>query len=288
MLKRNSNLIVKLYLIAVFGILIICIASAGNTEQVAESTYGSRYEQTCEPEEESDENSESHSSIVNVLIDTPKLYSEIVYEIYYGPEPTEVFLNTAVDAIKNLEKINYSKYTSEAAADMIDELSRLKEIESKVLSDLDRYLIWEKEYYYAAKVWEYFMQRDYGEAVTIAILGNMMVETGGGTLCLEPTAYNKTGNYYGLCQWSQVYYPEAKDLPFEHQLEYLEGTMAYEFNTFGYLYKPGFTYEDFLAMTDPVEAARVFAIVYERCADWSVPLRSEAAKIAFDYFNLNL
>ena len=124
-------------------------------------------------------------------------------------------------------------YTCEAAFEMTNELNRLREIESKMSSDLNHYLIWEDEHYYATKVWEYFRQRGFNNEVTCAIIGNMMIETSGGSLDLIPNIYSPSGNYYGLCQWSQKYYPETKDLPFEYQLDYLLGSMPWEFNTFG-------------------------------------------------------
>jgi hypothetical protein len=122
--------------------------------------------------------------------------------------------------------------------------------------------------------------------VTCGIIGNMMIETSGGTLDLKPYIYSPSGNYYGLCQWSQKYYPGTKDLPFEHQLDYLLGSMPWEFNTFGKNYKTGFKYEDFLKMTDPAEAALAFAKSYERCCPASYEMRQEAAIKAYNYFNL--
>ena len=147
---------------------------------------------------------------------------------------------------------------------------------------------WEEEYYYATKTWEYLRQRNFSQAATCGIIGNMMIETSGGTLDLKPNIYSPSGNYYGLCQWSLKYYPGSKDLPFEHQLDYLLGTMPWEFNTFGWLYKKGFTFEDFIALEDPEEAALIFAKVYERCSSASYKLRQEAALKASSYFNLEL
>jgi hypothetical protein len=145
---------------------------------------------------------------------------------------------------------------------------------------------WEEEYYYATNVWKYLRQRGFSQEVTCGIIGNMMIETSGGTLDLKPYIYSPSGNYYGLCQWSQKYYPGTKDLPFEHQLDYLLGSMPWEFNTFGKNYKTGFKYEDFLKMTDPAEAALAFAKSYERCGPASYEMRQEAAIKAYNYFNL--
>ena len=168
-----------------------------------------------------------------------------------------------------------------------DEITRLEEIELKVISDLSHYLTWEKEYYYAAKVWEYLRQRNFNQAVTCSIIGNMMIETSGGSLDLKPNIYSPSGNYYGLCQWSQKYYPGTKDLPFEYQLDYLLGSMPWEFNTFGKNYQNNFKYEDFLNMSNVEEAALAFAKAYERCGPASHEMRQKAALEAYKYFDLN-
>lgn len=161
----------------------------------------------------------------------------------------------------------------------------VSELEDNYLTKIQK---WEEEYYYATAVWKYLRQRNFSQEVACGIIGNMMVETSGGTLGLKPNIYSHSGNYYGLCQWSQKYYPGTKDLPFEHQLDYLLGSMPWEFNTFGWLYKEGFVYEDFLKIDDPSEAALAFAKSYERCGSASYALRQEAAIKAYNYFNLEV
>ncbi len=270
MLKRNIDLIVKLILIALFIILVIIISIAAKGEQAVKSNY--------EP---------VSNNTRNILIDTPQLYSELEYTIYYDQEPTEELLNKIRIAIKKLESIDKAYYTCRATIEMSDELNRLKEIESKVLSDLSHYLVWEEAHYYATKVWEYFRQRGFNNEITCAIIGNMMIETSGGSLDLKPNIYSPSRNYYGLCQWSQKYYPETRDMSFEQQLDYLLDSMPWEFNTFGKNYKSGFKYEDFLTLTDTAEAALAFAKSYERCGPASYDMRQEAAIKAYEYFDLD-
>lgn len=143
---------------------------------------------------------------------------------------------------------------------------------------------WEEEHYYATKVWEYLRQKGFSQEVTCAIIGNMMIETSGGSLDLNPMIYSPSGNYYGLCQWSKKYYPEAHGLSFDQQLEFLLNNIKWEINTFGKCYEEGFKYEDFLNMTDPAEAALAFAKSYERCSSVSYEMRQEAALLAYEYF----
>ena len=145
----------------------------------------------------------------------------------------------------------------------------------------------EEEHYYAAKVWEYLIQEGFSQEITCAIIGNMMIETSGGSLDLKPNIYSPSGNYYGLCQWSKKYYPEAHGLSFEQQLEFLLNNIEWEINTFGKCYKEDFKYEDFLNMTDVEDAALAFAKSYERCGPASYEMRQEAAVVAYKYFNLN-
>lgn len=146
---------------------------------------------------------------------------------------------------------------------------------------------WEEEYYYATKVWEYLRQKGFSQEVTCAIIGNMMIETSGGSLNLNPTIYSPSGTYYGLCQWSKEFCPNAHGLSFEQQLDYLVETMPREFNTFGWIYEEDFEYEDFLKMTNPAEAALAFAKSYERCGPASYEMRQEAAEKAYEYFDLS-
>jgi hypothetical protein len=205
--------------------------------------------------------------------------------IWYNSDITEIVIGQPLKAsyganygLKMLEK-----HLSQGSSEQSEEQNM---IEPVATSDSERYKTWEEEHFYAAKVFQYFMQRDFTKETTCAIIGNMMIETSGGTLDLKPEIYSKSGNYYGLCQWSMKYYPEARDLPFEQQLDYLLGTMPWEFNTFGWLYEEGFDYEDFTKMSDPEEAALAFAKVYERCGPASYELRKNAATEAYEYFDL--
>ena len=153
---------------------------------------------------------------------------------------------------------------------------------------LEKIKKWEEQYYYATNIWKYLRQRNFSQAATCGIIGNMMIETSGGSLALKPYVYSPSGNYYGLCQWSKKYCSGAFELPFEYQLDYLLGTMPWELSTFGWLYKENFNYEDYITMTDPAEAALAFAKTYERCDPVSYSLRQKAAEKAYEYFDLSL
>lgn len=206
-----------------------------------------------------------------------------------------IFILRGADTVNAQSEGLATKYTANYDTDITKEylaqiqasIAELEELESRVASDLAHYVAWEEEYYYATKTWSYLRQRGFNQAVTCGIIGNMMIETSGGTLDLKPNIYSPSGNFYGLCQWSRKYYPSAHGLPFDYQLDYLLGSMQWEFNTFGKYYKEDFSYEDFLKITDPSEAALAFAKVYERCGPASYEMRQEAAKKAYEYFDLN-
>lgn len=222
------------------------------------------------------------------LITTPILFSEFDYVVTYditSNNDLSMVINSALLQLN--DAISSGAYTAAACESMTQEALRLKDIVTKLELNIVKIASWETEYYYAAKTWEYFISRGYNEAVISAIIGNMMVETAGGTLNLRPNAYSASGNYYGLCQWSLSNRPGLANLSFEKQLEYLESDLASQFNTFGKRYYSGFNYESFLSMDDPAKAAIAFAKVYERCASFSYAKRERAAIKAYDYFNID-
>lgn len=79
----------------------------------------------------------------------------------------------------------------------------------------EKWNIKELEYPIASKVWLTLVEAGYNDQVIAGIIGNMMVECGGQTLNLKPTA--KTSYYYGVCQWSRSY-SEVWDINLEYQL----------------------------------------------------------------------
>ena len=223
---------------------------------------------------------------VAILNNEPLLFPEIDYVASYDINFYNNLLDSIQSGLSKLKEAAVSEgYTAEAYEAMQDEINRLEVIEVKIKSNVARMNIWESDYYYATKVWNFLIDQGYNEAVVSGIIGNMMVETSGGTLYLKPFEYNPSGDYYGLCQWSLHYHPTIADMSFDQQLEYLMTTIEEEFNTFGNCYTNGFTYEDFLEMTDPEDAARAFAAVYERCGSGSYSLRAEAAVRAYRYFS---
>ena len=235
------------------------------------------------------------------LIDVPLAFPELEYK---DLNDADNLLNRIDASIKELKAaLNTNDYTPEAYKLMEQELTRLRELEKEIKTDLNNQVVVEDtptynsnnsnnssydipdgEYYYATKTWEYFKQKGYNDAVISGIIGNMMIEAGGCTLNLQPHIYDAAGAYYGLCQWSLYYRPNVAGMAFEDQLNYLYSDIASQFKTFGFCYADNFGYEDFLNMTDPGEAAVAFAAVYERCASYSYDMRASAAYTVYNYF----
>lgn len=153
------------------------------------------------------------------------------------------------------------------------------------------YAFWDRcmeEYPEATKVWLYLKNElGYNEYVCAGIIGNIMAECGGQSLNIDWDIYNRTGEYYGICQWSNKYYPEVHGTSLEFQCEFLRDTIAHEINMFGKLYEEDFYYEDFLALEDVYEAALCFAETYEKCGDRTYPIRQCNAEFAYEYFVVN-
>ena len=219
------------------------------------------------------------------LVDEPILFEDVGYEALATKQLAVNHKELLISCINQL-KTEYTtgSYTDEAMTAMLNEISRLESAVEELQYDIDQFTKWEQEYAYAAEVWQYLTSRGLSKEATAGIIGNMMIETSGGSLALKPTIYDPARAYYGLCQWSLYYRPGVADMSFEDQLDYLYKDMPGEFKEFGFCYKRGFTYEDFINMESPEDAALAFAKVYERCASGSYGLRKQAARKAYNYF----
>lgn len=133
----------------------------------------------------------------------------------------------------------------------------------------------EPEYPAADYVWQYLQGVGFSDAVCAGIMGNIMAEVGGGTLALRPGAYGEGHSYYGICQWNRWDFPEVQGQDLDYQLNYLAGNIRAQM---------GSTYEEFLQMDDPREAALCFAKNYERCYHGTYGVRQDNAERAYKFF----
>lgn len=120
----------------------------------------------------------------------------------------------------------------------------------------------------AEQIWNFFINdMGYSEYVAAGILGNIMRECGGDTLSgLDPSAQNSYGNgHYGIIQWDMVYCSEVVGQDLAGQLEFFsKWIQTNEFDNYARNYKSGFSYQEFLTMTDPEQIAIAFGAVMER------------------------
>lgn len=232
-------------------------------------------------------------------------------------EPTKPSFRNDFEYIPNLDKeenikyrINIASYVADLflelsqldiKAEEYDELSKAYMNKIKELRALDfKYyndyqIIIEKEeeeakwaarmeeYPVATQVWLYLINElGYSEATAAGVIGNMMAECGGHTLELKWWIYNPS-KHYGLCQWSSRYYPQMQGASLEEQLAFMKESFPDVINRYGYLWRSGFTYEDFIAMDDCGDAAIAFCKIYERPGGTQEYRRGLAQK-AYDYF----
>ena len=136
-------------------------------------------------------------------------------------------------------------------------------------------------------VWDALIDYGLSPEVASGIMGNIMAEVGGQTLDFSEWRYWSRGTHYGICQWGggrkqdllNNFGPDLKD-----QVAFLLYELEREMNSYGYIYKTGFGYDKFIAMTDVEQAALAFAKSYERCSSKYYNIRMTNAKKAYNYF----
>lgn len=136
-------------------------------------------------------------------------------------------------------------------------------------------------------VWDALIDYGLSPEVASGIMGSIMAEVGGQTLDFSEWRYWSRGTHYGICQWGGG---RKQDLlnnfgpDLEDQVKFLLYELEREMNSYGYIYKTGFGYDKFIAMTDVEQAALAFAKSYERCSSKYYNIRMTNAKKAYNYF----
>ena len=238
-----------------------------------------------------------------IVVDVTELFEPIEYkEVNSKDELNDLILKCDEYATRlnsNLETMNLS---ADSKLEVESEIARVNEIKYLFECDL-QYIIeqeelaaieaakWETrktEYPVATKVWLYMKEElGWNDYVCAGVMGNLMAETGGQTLNLQPELWGHGNNrgYYGICQWSAKYYPDVSGQDLDYQLDFLKDTVEYEFNTYGKLYQSGMKYEGFTNMTGDCRAtALAFAKAYERCNSKHYSIRQTNAEKAYEYF----
>ena len=146
-----------------------------------------------------------------------------------------------------------------------------------------KYTIKSQQYPEATEIWFTMKSFGWNDYVCAGIMGNMMAESGGNTLYLQPTIVSSNGLYYGLCQW-QKGYPGVWWQNINGQLNFLNNTIAYEINTYGGNYKYGFNYDNFMSLENEKKVAEAFLRCYERGSTYTLSQRQKHATYALEYF----
>jgi hypothetical protein len=219
---------------------------------------------------------------------TPNLSKEenIAYRVEINNYITILF-SIMVDF--DQEASNYLEVCNKVCA----QIEQLQKLDKKYLEDYlnilaDEEAQWAKrmeEYPVATQIW-LFMKEELGwsDAVCAGVLGNMMAEAGGQTLKIQWNIWDKSGGYYGICQWAIKYVPTIANNSLEQQLLHIKNTVEKTMNGWGRKYAEGFGYSEFIALEDPKEVALAFAACYERCSKKHYQVRTVNAMKAYEYF----
>lgn len=194
--------------------------------------------------------------------------------------------NNLVEMYSN--EINYNEI-KEWISEECNKISTIIALyKNKIFSIQEDDALWQKrakEYPVATQIW-LFMKEELGwsDVVCAGVLGNMMAEAGGQTLKIQWNIWDKSGGYYGICQWAIKYVPTIANNSLEQQLLHIKNTVEKTMNGWGRKYAEGFGYSEFIALEDPKEVALAFAACYERCSKKHYQVRTVNAMKAYEYF----
>lgn len=163
-----------------------------------------------------------------------------------------------------------------------EEIKRLQnEIEDEEAKWKRRY----EEYPVATEAWIAMKTKGWSDIVCAGIMGNLMAETGGGTLHLDWDSNDDSG--YGLVQWigsrrkaiNNKYgeYPSVKE-QMQFMYDELYGTNGVR------LQVTDRQLNEIMNAETPEDCAYAFACYYERCATKHRGIRKGFAQKAYNYF----
>ena len=189
--------------------------------------------------------------------------------------------NTAHEMAECARALGYpeSHVIIKTAQNKWHELNKLQtEYQKQLTYQNDKLAKWRKEYPNATAIYEKLKAKGLSDVTTCAIIGNVMTETGGNTLSVNPYiyGYDSFTTYYGMCQWSLYYNPSVNGKSIDGQIEYLMNTIQKNMKSFGG------NYEYFKSMTDVGAAAKYFNTYYERGSGNAI--RANNARIALKYY----
>lgn len=133
------------------------------------------------------------------------------------------------------------------------------------------------EYTSIAIIWNFLKSIGLSDYVTAGIVGNIMIECGGGTFVIHPDIINTYENAYGICQWrggrrERLFRDFGTDIHSQCRFLSVE------------LYEVIPKDSNFYSMQNEREAALYFAKYFERCHPDYYAIRQDSATKAYNYF----
>ena len=296
MRKRQKLIIALLYIILSIILISIFIKAAifpcttlnkSETDVADYTSVGIEAKPVCTPIPTTSTNEEQFAVVSEEIISR---FKQPEYKSNLSTEEINIEicnLRLYRSALNNMYLNYQEKFSTEINKLVSSEIDAVNNLLEKYYEDLEYARLWRqraKEYPAATQIWLSMKEQGWNDHVCAGILGNIMAECGGHTLNIQWNIYDYSGWFYGICQWSLYYRPEASGLSLENQLDLLYNTIESEFDYAGFCYYYGFTYDDFLQITDYRNAALAFAKVYERCGSASHSIRQYNAQIAYEYF----
>lgn len=189
---------------------------------------------------------------------------------------------------ENIEEYNALENIISTEVNRVIEINNLYKVDYDTFVEAEWNAFWEprmEEYPVATQAWLYMKSLGWSDIVCAGIMGNLMLETGGGTLYLDWDSNGSSG--YGLIQWiggrrsliKSIYgeFPTVENqIQFVHDELYgangvRKQVTASQLNAI-------------MGAETPEDCAYAFACYYERCSVQHRGVRRTYARRAYEYF----
>lgn len=271
-------------LIIIISLIPITIVNSGPIEKATYTLIGMKNENTVIEQK--------------IALVTNSFIPEITYISPENKEDALAKQHLNEKYIFQISELVYNATTWEeynAIAPLIDEeVARVRDINKAYSVDYDLFVQaewdakWEakmEEYPVATTAWLYMKSLGWSDTVCAGIMGNLMAETGGGTLNLDWDSNGSSG--YGLIQWigsrrSAIKNRYGEFPTTEQQIQFVYDELYGENGASRQVTSSQL--KAIMEADSPEECAYAFACYYERCAAQHRPIRRGYARHAYEYF----
>ena len=189
---------------------------------------------------------------------------------------------------ENMEEYNALENIISTEVNRVIEINNLYKVDYDVFVEAEWNAFWEprmEEYPVATQAWLYMKSLGWSDTVCAGIMGNLMLETGGGTLYLDWDSNGSSG--YGLIQWIggrrsliKSIYGEFPTV--ENQIQFVHDEL---YGTNGVRKQvTASQLNAIMGAETPEDCAYAFACYYERCSVQHRGVRRTYAQRAYEYF----